>query len=170
MQTSVLWKLNYIFIVVFLFLLCGNYWSCLSSNILVYKDIHLPHSTFPLISSAYTLMRVERKGKGERDNFILIYCPVHWVNFCAEPRSRTCAESSDEDKNCSQSGEEEWHRIQHGQFHTKRSETIINGPACVFEAQRERSLAKVVNVQSILLPLFARLVFGIWAALAREKE
>lgn len=31
---------------------------CLSSNVLSYKVLHLPHSTFPLINSAHTLMEL----------------------------------------------------------------------------------------------------------------
>lgn len=68
---------SFIFIVVFLGIYCGKYFSTISnmsSSILIYREIlHLPHSTFPLISSVYLPMG-HRKKEGRKKSVLIYYC------------------------------------------------------------------------------------------------
>lgn len=126
-------------------------------------------------------MGCREKGNGERDKFVLIYYPVHWVNLYAAPieEQDLCwvPETSDEeDKNSSQSTEEEGTESGYSMaapISKKCYQKNVNcskwACSCIWSTERKIT-CKVVSVHSILLLLFARLVFGTWETLAQGKD
>lgn len=90
MQTSVLWKLNYIFIVVFVSL-CVIIIErtidhvCLLVSLLKEKYDNCHTQPFPWLVQLVPLWGMRRRGKGRRIILPEFMLPVHWGNFYAEP-------------------------------------------------------------------------------------